>query len=100
MMKKVSGLITFIGSIITLVMFIINLDLDIEDTPFDVLLLFLGIHVLCISAIYYTVATKFWIQSGSKIDILNAENDILKKQIEQKELLKKLESLNENKTSE
>ena len=44
-----------------------------------------------ISSILYLVITRFWTKSPAEIDKINIENEMLKKQIEQKELRKKLE---------
>lgn len=52
--------------------------------------------LVTISGIYYTVKTKFWTTRPTVFESLERETEIIKKQIEKKELLAKLENLENN----
>lgn len=48
------------------------------------------------SGIYYTIVTKFGVSKPTVLESLERENEIIRKQIEKRELLSKLESFEKN----
>lgn len=91
-MKKISGLVSCIGSIVGF-FFMSFAYFKYSRTYDEDLVLSIGVDILCISTIYYTVSTKFWTSNLSVIESLEKENEIIEKQIEKRELLAKLETL-------
>ncbi len=94
-MKKVTGAIIFIAAIISFfalifVLFKEELYEDEEIFPW------FGALIISCAAIHYTISTKFWNTKLSILESLDRETEIIKKQIEKKELLAKLESLEKN----
>jgi len=99
-MKKVFGIIHFISLVggIIFCIYIIIWDYsrlqdyeslsDAKDIPPSIIFI-----VLLSIGIYYVVATKFGAAKSKLLEDLDKENEIIKKQIEKKELLSKLESL-------
>ena len=98
-MRKITGIIVFIESSIAIfacLAWLVNTysKWDEYSDGSDILEM-IGIFMLLIpssAGIFYTIKTKF----GSKptlLDNLEIENQIIKKQIEKKELLAKLETL-------
>ena len=92
MKKVITGIISVIG--ILIVSFILLPKLQRQWHHFDTIESFLIVLVVFhfISFIFYLFITKFWIpQKPVELEALENENKILKKRIEQKELMKKLE---------
>lgn len=104
-MIKVAGIFTFIGctsafiSSIYGVIFNYSEYLETEDYKDHYLnytVLFLIPLIVFSFGIYFTIKTKFGSKPPSILDNLDKENEIIKKKIERKELLAKLEAI-ENK---
>lgn len=101
MKEKVTGIISLLGSIgwglFALYGIVDNFDNDIDVS----LLIFLIILIPCTSTLLYVIWTGFGkhIEYLSEIKKIGYENRILKRQIEQKELEKKLEELSDKKIS-
>ncbi|MEX2234696.1 MAG: hypothetical protein WD824_21210 [Cyclobacteriaceae bacterium] len=100
-MKKISGITTFIGCSIGALGSLYGLfetfnrwsEYDSESAFKDMLLIALIVIAFSLG-IYYTVITKFGFSSKPTVlDNLERENEIIKKQIEKRELLTKLENL-------
>lgn len=92
-MLRVSGYIAFLGSIF-LSIFLIYVLLD--DFKFmDSKWIFVNTFflIVSISAIYYSVGTRFWVDTPDVVKALEKENKIIEKKIEKEELLRKLENL-------
>lgn len=94
-MKKITGVTSFIGATIGLV---VLLYVFFEESIYDNgdsegILLWIAFLILSICIIHYTVVTKFWTSKLSILESLERENEIIKKQIEKRELLAKLENL-------
>jgi len=91
-MKIVTGIITFIVGIILVIGAIGELfkehRLDVEEIFGFFLLILLGI-----SLVVYVILTEWGFNNKSKIDLLKEEGELMLKQIEQKELIKKLNEL-------
>lgn len=60
------------------------------------MLVILLVLIALASGIYYTIVTKFGSSKPAVLESLERENDIIRKQIEKKELLSKLESFEKN----
>lgn len=90
MKEKITAIITFVGAIgwglFTLYSLVIG-DLRHDDYLIVFLLL-----TESISAIFYVIWTKFGKIKDPELEKIELENEILKKQIEKQELLKKLEN--------
>lgn len=102
-MKKVIGIILFIvfvaGILISIYVIIDDYSrLDEWETISDATLIAPSILAIILFSlgIFYIVATKFGSVNPTVLENLEKENEIIRKQIEKKELLAKLESL-ENK---
>jgi hypothetical protein len=99
-MKKIAGITTFIGCSIGSLVSLYGLfetfnrwkEYD-SDSAFNDMLIILLIIVTLSLGIYYTVITKFGFSRPTVLEDLERENEIIKKQIEKKELLLKLENL-------
>ena len=89
-MKKTTGAISFLGSGIGLI-FLVYVFFD-EELYCEDLLLWIGLFILSICVLHYCFSTKFWTSKISVLDDLERENQIIKKQIEKRELLAKLEN--------
>lgn len=99
-MKKVFGIVHFISLVggIIFCIYVIIWDYSrlqeyetLSDAK-DIAPALLFIALLSIG-IYYVIATKFGTAKSKLLEDLDKENEIIKKQIEKKELLSKLESL-------
>ena len=93
-MKKITGYIVFVGSIVILI-FLIYVGIRESNYGFDFVdfLLWILPTLVCLCALYYTCATKFWTTKLTVLESIERENEIIKRQIEKKELLNKLDSL-------
>ena len=92
-MKKITGALTFLAAIAGLILLIFIL---FEDNVFrraDEGFAWIGLFLLALSVIHYTVSTKFWTSKLTLLESLDRETEIIRKQIERRELLTKLESL-------
>ena len=90
MKEKVTAMISFLGGIgWGLFGLFIILD-DNNPRPEDFLAYF-AFMISTISIVLYVIWTKFGNKEFSDLEKMDHENQILKKQIEQKELKKKLE---------
>jgi len=88
-MKKFAGTVFFTACCVGVVFCLYLLIFERESIFYITLIL-----PLLTVAIYYVVKTKFGSSTGfEKIEL---ENEIIKKQIEKKELLAKLETLEQN----
>ena len=99
-MKKISGITTFIGCSIGVLGSLYGLfqtyDNWIEygrDSAVNDMLLILLLIITFSLGIYYTVITGFGFSNPTVLQNLEHENEIIKKQIEKRELLAKLENL-------
>lgn len=99
-MKKVTGIILFTGFLVGLlvIMYVVVDDYFNREEWENNLrsgekLLFILLIILFSTGLYYVIATKFGSTKPTVLDDLEKENEIIKKQIEKKELLAKLESL-------
>lgn len=93
-MKKATGAISFFGAIVSLIFLIyIFFDEELYDDNDKGLLLWIALFILSLCVIYFCFASKFWTSKISVIESLDRENEIIKKQIEKRELLAKLENL-------
>lgn len=92
MKEKIAAFISFIGSVAglcwLLYMVIVFVDKAAEGEEF--LFLFLSIALL-ISTILYIIWTRFGFKNVKELEQIDYENQLIKKKIEQQELLKKLE---------
>jgi len=99
-MLKITGYIVFIGnSISILILLYIFIELFIEhfiDNKLNLsgeeIPILLLIIILCLSGIYYSVRTMFWVNKPNIIKDLDKENEIIKRKIEKAELLRKLKN--------
>ncbi len=87
MKEKITGIISFLSGI-GWGLFILVVAIDMFDID-NFLVYFLGI-VGSISITLYVIWTKFGLRDRTDLEKIDYENQILKKQIEQKELLMKL----------
>ena len=90
MKEKVSAIISFISAIgwgLLGLFFIAQGDIDHGDEFFGMF----SFMTMSISTILYVIWTKFGQRERSELEKIDYDNQILKKQIEQQELLKKLE---------
>ena len=92
MKERVTAVISFLSAIgwgiaIVIVMLVENINLKDEKE----FLLFFSVLTASISTILYIIWTKFGKREKSDLEKLDYENQILKKQIEKQELIKKLE---------
>lgn len=103
MKEKVTGIISLLGSLgwglVALYDMVDNFDFDRDIGAF--LLVILIVFIPCTSILLYVIWTGFGkhIEYLSEIKKIGYENRILKRQIEQKELEKKLEELSDKKIS-
>jgi len=89
MKEKVTGIISFLGGIgWGLFGVFIIFDEGIDD---DFFFLLFALLLPAISIIMYVIWTKFGKKEFSELEKMDYENQLLKRQIEQKELKKKLE---------
>lgn len=99
-MKKISGITTFIGCSIGALGSLYGLfdtynkwkEYDDYSSANELLLILLIVIAFSLG-IYYTVITKFGFSKTTILDNLERENEIIRKQIEKRELLLKLENL-------
>lgn len=92
-MKKITGGITFISAgagliFLFFVLFTENVFREAEGG-----FAWIGFFLLSLTIIHYTVSTKFWTSKLTALESLDRETEIIKRQIEKRELLAKLESL-------
>ena len=90
MKEKVTAMISFLGGLGwgLFGLFMIFDDSNIRAEEF---LVYSAIMISAISIVLYVIWTKFGNKKFSDLEKMDHENQILKKQIEQKELKKKLE---------
>lgn len=99
-MKKISGITTFIGCSVGVLISLYGLFETFSrwkkydsDSYLNDMLLMLPILLGFSLGVYYTLATKFGYSKPSVLENLERENEIIRKQIEKRELLAKLEHL-------
>lgn len=99
-MKKISGITTFIGCSVGALGTLYGLFDTFRrwqengyDSYLQDMLLILLIMIAFALGIHYTVVTKFGYSKPSVLENLERENEIIRKQIEKRELLLKLENL-------
>ena len=92
--KKISGIISFVGMLIYCLLFVgilIDEILNSSDYPDNYLFQVL-IAIFFVSNVLYLIVTRFWVSAKPvEFKLLEKENIILEKKIEQKELKRKLE---------
>ena len=102
-MKKITGTISFVGSIVCFGVWIYAIN-DLPKKYFEdgsyqhqieprLVLIIISWLILIISVFHYTLSTRFWIAKHTALEHLDMENEIIKRQIEKKELMLKLENL-------
>lgn len=99
-MRKISGVTTFIGCSIGCLGSLYGIfeafnrwrEYD-SASAFNEMLLILLLVIAFSLGVYYTVTTKFGFTKPTVLENLERENEIIRKQIEKKELLLKLENL-------
>ncbi len=98
-LKIITGWITFLSAITGLLslFFILFMKQGFRDREEQ--LVWLASLMVMVSAIYYSVTSRFWTARPSSIDSLENEIEIAKKKIEKKELIIKLEMLEKNQKS-
>lgn len=93
-MKKITGAITFLAAVAGLILLIVISIKEPEDVFRDEgKFAWIGLFLLSLCIIHYTVSTKFWTSKLTLLESLDRETEIIKKQIEKRELLTKLENL-------
>lgn len=94
-MKKTTGVISFFGTGIGLIflIYIFFYEEVYNQTRDYGFLLWIALFILGICVLHYCFSSKFWTSKISIIESLERENEIIKKQIEKRELLTKLENL-------
>lgn len=90
MKEKITGIISFLGGI-GFILYFVYIVIDkgglVENQSFT----FFSVLLYFISVILYVVWTKLGKKDFSDLEKMDYENQLLKRQIEQKELKKKLE---------
>lgn len=89
MKEQIAGIISLLGGIGLVLFTLIVIANERIDDNLDFLILILML-ITGISIIMYVIWTKFGKKEFSELNKLEYENQLLKKQIEQKELKKKL----------
>ncbi|KZE77160.1 hypothetical protein HX030_15020 [Myroides odoratimimus] len=89
MKEQIAGIISLLGGIGLVLSTLIVIANEKIDDNLDFLILILML-ITGISIIMYVIWTKFGKKEFSELNKLEYENQLLKKQIEQKELKKKL----------
>jgi hypothetical protein len=91
-MKKTTGIVSFIGSLISFVFLIyIFFEAEIYNEDVEGLFLWIGLIILSLCVLYFCFSSKFWTTHINTTDSLGEENKSFKNQIERrKSLLKKL----------
>ncbi|MDM1490777.1 hypothetical protein HX051_15550 [Myroides odoratimimus] len=89
MKEQIAGIISLLGGIGLVLFTLIVIANEKIDDNLDFLILILML-ITGISIIMYVIWTKFGKKEFSELNKLEYENQLLKKQIEQKELKKKL----------
>lgn len=91
MKERITALISFFGSIgWGLYLLYGTAKHGIYDL--DEFLTFFGLFAVSLSSVLYVIWTKFGKKEFSEVEKIDNENQLLKRQIEQKELKKKLEN--------
>ncbi|ALU26832.1 MULTISPECIES: hypothetical protein [Myroides] len=90
MKEKITGIISLLGGIGSILLLLFTISKERIDDNLDFLIIIL-ILITGISIVMYVIWTKFGKRGFSELDKLEYENQLLKKQIEQKELKQKLE---------
>lgn len=90
MKEKIAGIISLLGSLGLILSILFTISKESIDDNLEFLILILML-ITGFSIIMYVIWTKFGKKEFSELDKLEYENQLLKKQIEQKELKKKLE---------
>ncbi len=94
-MKRIAG-ITFFASCCFMVLTLFYLLFEDTRKNYEDYIVGALAFIFSASAIYYLVVTKFGSTKLSAIDSIDLENEIIKKQIEKRELLARLEVLEKN----
>ena len=89
-MKRIIGVITGVISFICALGWLCFTVYMVREKKDD-LLVYGTLFCFVLSTIVYVILTKFGITNSKEIDKIMSENQVLKLQIEQKELKKKLE---------
>lgn len=92
MKEKITAIISFLAGIgwgLFGLYGVIKNEVEIDG---EIFIIFLALFISTISVILYVVWTKFGKTTNSELDKINYENKLLKSQIEQKELRKKLDA--------
>lgn len=95
-MKKITGGLTFIAGLTGLGILIFWLFEDNVYGDTEEGFVWIVLLLIALSVIYYSIVSKFWDSKHSVIDSLERETEIIKKKIEKRELLTKLEKLEQN----
>ncbi|MDM1402170.1 hypothetical protein HX033_15975 [Myroides odoratimimus] len=90
MKEKTTGIISLLGGIVSVLCMLFIISTEEINNNLD-FIMFILILITGISIILYVIWTKFGKKEFQELDKLEYENQLLKKQIEQKELKKKLE---------
>jgi uncharacterized membrane protein len=94
-MKRILETTILILSTITILYIIYRL--IIKEFNFgSILLIYLNYTILAITSVLYIFNNKFWSKNDTVIKSLKRENEILSKKLENKELLNKLNKINNN----
>ena len=91
-MKKISGYISFLGALGWLITFLYSAITEFENIDSKDIIIFFLLLIPIVSTIIYVKITNFGKISYTEIEKITKENELLKIQIEQKELKKQLES--------
>jgi hypothetical protein len=93
----ISGYIAAIGAVGWLIFLIwIFADKPLHNRYLHEILLWLSGFIPVVSITVYLIKTEFWKSNPSDIEVIEMENQLIKKQIEQKELKIKLNDLGGN----
>ena len=95
-MKKITGAIAFLAAIAGLIFLVFILFEEKVFREAESGFAWIGFFLLALNVIHYTVSTKFWTSKLTLLESLDRETEIIKKQIEKRELLTKLENLERN----
>lgn len=91
MKTKIAGIISFIGSMGYLIFAIVGLVINRDNLDIETLIAILSVVFFTTSTLLYLIWANFTKPKKNELAILDYENEILKKKIEQQELKKKLE---------
>lgn len=94
-MKRIAS-ITFFASCCFMVLTLFYLLFEDTRKNYEDYIVGVLAFIFSASAIYYVVVTKFGSAKRSALDNIELENEIIKKQIEKRKLLARLEALEKN----